>query len=169
MNPSRTPSPLPEVGAHRRPMAPARKVGLFRREVREWISPPAFEILVGAAEVVAEGAFDPSGADGPVFLGTVYLRVPLGRCAAHLRGPLDAAAALHLVNLLGKDEVVREVLTELAGREAERLAGCELHDLEVEIAASHKGEEIHIHLDVEGQVQPRQQRRPGPTRLPSAG
>lgn len=170
MKPSSDPSALPEAAALRRPMAPARKVALFRREVREWISPPAFEILVGSAEVVAEGAFDPSPQSGPVFLGSVYLRVPLGSCAGYLRGPLDAAAARHLVNLLGRDEVVREVLTELASREAEKLAGCTLYDLEVEIASSHKGEELHIHLDIEGQVQPRrQERRTGATRLPSAG
>jgi hypothetical protein len=154
----------------RKPMTPVRKVSLFRREVREFISPPALEILIGAAEVVAEGSFDPSGAEGPVFLGSVYVRVPLGRYVGLIRGPLDAAAARRLVQLLRNDDVVREVLGELAQRETERVAGCPLFDLEVEIAATHHGDEVHVHLDVEGQVRPRREaRRTGNDRLPSAG
>jgi hypothetical protein len=138
----------------RKPMASARKVTLFRREIREWISPPALEILMGAAEVVTEGAFDPSSPEGPRYLGSVRLRIALPRCAAYLRGPLDASAAHRLVQLLKDDAVSREVLQEIALREAERSAGCRLYGLEVEVATSHRGEELYVDLDVEGRVRP---------------
>lgn len=137
-----------------KPMVSARKVSLFRREIREWISPPAFEILIGAAEVITEGSFDTTAADSTVFLGSIQINVPLGSCSTFIRDPLDAAAARQLTLMLRDDEVAREVLVELAQREAERAAGCVLFELQTEIEASHRGDELRISIDVEGLVSP---------------
>jgi hypothetical protein len=136
-------------------MAPARKVSLFRREIREWISPPAFEILIGAADVIAEGSFDTTENDNPIFLGSIEIKVPLSACAAYIRDPLDAAAARRLAQMLLSDQIVREVLTELALREAERAAGCALFELQTEMDASHRGDELRISIDVEALVRQR--------------
>ena len=141
-------------GATRRvkPMVPARKVSLFRREIREWISPPAFEILIGAAEVITEGSFDTTEADDPSFLGSIQIKVPLGSCDTFIRYPLDAAAARRLTQMLQDDEIAQEVLLELAQRETERAAGCALFELQTEIETSHQGDELRISIDVEGLV-----------------
>ena len=138
----------------KKPMASVHKVSLFRREIREWISPPAFEILIGAAEVITEGAFDTTEADKPVYLGSIQVKVPLSSCAAHIRDPLDAAAARQLTTMLREDVVAREVLLELAQREAQQAAGCALFDLQVELDTSHDGEWLQISMDVEGLVRP---------------
>jgi hypothetical protein len=136
-------------------MAAARKVALFRREIHEWISPPAFEILLGAAEVLAEGSFD--GAPGPEqsYLASIQIQVSLPACAEYIRDPLDAAAARRLTEMIRQDRLIRELLHERARREAERAAGCALHELQVEIDTSHRGERLLVSMDVEARVRPR--------------
>lgn len=138
-----------------KPMVSARKVSLFRREIKEWISPPAFEILIGAAEVIAEGSFDTSETDHPIFLGSIQINVPLSACATYIQDPLDAAAARRLAQMILSDRIAREVLAELALREAERSAGCALFELQTEMDASHQGDELRISIDVEGLVRQR--------------
>ncbi len=137
------------------PMVSARKVSLFRREIKEWISPPAFEILIGAAEVIAEGSFDTTENDNPLFLGSILIKVDLSACSSYIQDPLDAAAAKRLTQMILSDQIAREVLTELALREAERSAGCALFELQTEIDASHKGNELSICIELEGLVRPR--------------
>ncbi len=138
-----------------KPMVSARKVSLFRREIREWISPPAFEILMGAAEIITEGSFDTPADQSPVFLGSVQVVVPLSACSSFIQGPLDASAARRLTQMILSDRMAREVLGELALREAERAAGCALFELQTEMTASHRGDELRISIDVEGMVRQR--------------
>lgn len=135
-------------------MAAAKKIGLFGREIREWVSPPALEILLGAAERITEGSFD--GPPGPrqAYLASIQLIVPLSACARYLSGPLDAASARRVAELLRSDTQAREILVELARGEAEQAAGCPLYELQVEIDASHRGETIFLGMDVEARVQP---------------
>jgi hypothetical protein len=57
--------------------------------------------------------------------------------------------------MLLSDQIVREVLAELALREAERAAGCALFELQTEMDASHRGDELRISIDVEGLVRQR--------------
>lgn len=138
-----------------KPMVSARKVTLFRREIKEWISPPAFEILIGAAEVIAEGSFDTSETDSPLFLGSILIKVDLESCGAYIQDPLDAAAARRLAQMILSDQIAREVLTELALREAERAAGCALFELQTDMSASHQGNELRISIELEGLVRQR--------------
>jgi len=147
----------PEEGAHamrRRPMARATRVALFRREIREWISPPALEILLGAADIVAEGSFEGTAGAEQLYLASIQATVDLPRCAAYIREPLDAAAARQLARHIHTDETARGLLMDLARREAERTAGCPLYELQVEIEASHRGESLLVALDVEARTQP---------------
>ncbi len=136
-------------------MVSARKVTLFRRKIEEWISPPAFEILMGAAEVIAEGSFDTSETDNPLFLGSILIKVDLSACDAYIQDPLDAAAARRLAQMILSDQIAREVLTELALREAERAAGCALFELQTDMDASHQGNELRISIELEGLVRQR--------------
>ena len=144
--------------SEKRPMAVARKVALFRREIREWISPPAFEILLGAAEVLAEGSFE--GPPGPdqVYLASIQIQVNLPQCSHFIRDPLDAAAARRLAEMIRQDRLIQELLREIATREAETAAGCRLADLQIEVDTSHRGDELMVSMDVEGRVRPRQGR-----------
>jgi hypothetical protein len=135
-------------------MAAAKKIGLFGREIREWISPPALEILLGAAERITEGSFE--GPPGPrqAYLGSIQLQIPLSACAEYLAEPLDASAARRVAELLRTDAKSREILLEVARQEAQRAAGCQLHELHVEIDSSHRGDTIIVGMDVEARVQP---------------
>ena len=145
----------------RRPMAVSRKVALFRREIREWISPPAFEILVGAADVIAEGSFEgPAGPD-QVYLASIQLQVALPACAQFIRDPLDAAAARRLAEMIRQDELIQELLRELGRKEAERAAGCHLHDLQIEVDTGHRGDALLVSMDVEARVKPQVHGRMG--------
>jgi hypothetical protein len=138
-----------------KPMVSARKVTLFRREIKEWISPPAIEILIGAAEVIAEGSFDTSETDNPLFLGSILIKVDLETCGAYIQDPLDASAARRLAQMILSDQIAREVLTELALREAERAAGCALFELQTDMGATHQGNELRISIELEGLVRQR--------------
>lgn len=138
-----------------KPMVSTRKVSLFRREIKERISPPAFEILIGAADVIAEGSFDTSETDTPLFLGSILIKVDLSACDSFIRDPLDAAAAKRLTQMILSDPIAREVLAELALREAERSAGCALFELQTEMDASHHGNELRISIELEGLVNQR--------------
>jgi hypothetical protein len=133
-------------------MVSTRKVSLFRREIKEWISPSALEILIGASEVIAEGSFDTTETDSPIFLGSIQIKVDLSACASYIQDPLDAAAAKRLTQMILSDQIAREVLAELALREAERAAGCALFELQTEMDVSHQGDELRISIDVEGLV-----------------
>ena len=140
--------------ARRRPMAVARRVALFRREIREWISPPALDILLRAADLITEGAFEGEAGDEQVYLGSVQVTVDLHRAAAYIREPLDAAAARQLAHHLHTDTVARQLLEELARRESEHAAGCPLYGLQVEIDPRYEGDALHVTLDVEAQTHP---------------
>lgn len=135
-------------------MALARRVALFRREIREWISPPALDILLGAADLITEGSFEGDAGAEQLYLASIQATVDLGRCAAYIREPLDAAAARQLAEQIRSDETARDLLGELARREAESAAGCPLYDLHVEIETGYSGESLQIGLDVEARTQP---------------
>lgn len=142
-------------------MALAKRVALFRREIREWISPPALDIILGASDLIAEGSFEGDAGEEQLYLASIQATVDLPRCAAYIREPLDAAAARQLAQQIRTDETARGLLGELARREAERTAGCPLYDLQVEIEADYHGESLQITLDVEARTQPtaRRERR----------
>lgn len=146
-------------------MAAAHRIGLFRQEIREWIAPPALEILIGSAERISEGAFD--GPPGPqqAYLATIQLVVPLSLCDRYLSGPLDAASARRVTELVRTDPLAQEILGEVAQREAERGAGCSLHEVQVEIEASHHGDTLVLAMDVEARVQPLRDQGNGAGRL----
>ncbi len=105
-------------------MARVQRVQLIRREVREYLSPSALEILFAHADWVAEGASDleASGAPGAAY-GTVMVTIDLARCHASLREPADAATAARVAELLGACEEVPVRLEALAGEELARIAG----------------------------------------------
>lgn len=155
------PGPKALAHARPRPMAGTRRIALFRREIREWIAPAALEILLGAGDCISEGSFDgPPGPDQS-YLASIQLHIPLASCAEYLSGPLDAATARRLAELLRADVFAQEILRELARSEAERAAGCALPEVQVEIDIGHQGETVLVSMDVEARVRPATQNGAG--------
>lgn len=88
-----------------------RRVPLIRREIREFLSPNALEILFDAADALVECGLD---SDGTAVYATVMVTMDLARVAELIREPADAATAKRLADLLGRDRAVGERLGLLA-------------------------------------------------------
>src|SRR5436190_6115963 len=79
MKPSRPP---------RKPMAMARRVSLFEREVVMRLAPVAIELIHASARLLTEGEFA-----GDVYTGSTMLTVDLARAADRISDPPDASTA----------------------------------------------------------------------------
>ena len=105
-------------------MARVRRVQLIRREVREYLSRSALEILFAHAEWVAEGAGDLEAVDPPgIAYATVMATIDLVHCHLLLREPADAATAARIAELLAECAQVPRRLEDLAGEDLARIAG----------------------------------------------
>ncbi|HEY7954030.1 MAG TPA: hypothetical protein VII38_02020 [Polyangia bacterium] len=131
----------------RKPMAQAVRVTLFEREVRERLSGPAVEILLGRAQVLAEGRRAATASCADVFFGTIMLTIDLERLAGDVREPCDAMAAERVAQMMGADARVMKRVRQLAEREAARLAGAkvQVHSADVRVRA----EGTRVFVDVE--------------------
>lgn len=118
--------------------ARVEKVSLIRREVREFLSPNAVELLFSRADCVVEAGEDPSG---DAVYATVMVNVDLEAIEALAREPADAATAHRLVELVTKDENVAKRMQQLA-----RPYLCELAERSVALA------EITIDLRVRSEA-----------------
>jgi hypothetical protein len=87
------------------------KVSLIRREVREFLSPNAVELLFSRAECVVEAGEDPGG---DAVYATVMVNLDLEAIEALTREPADAATAHRLVELVSKDANVSKRMKQLA-------------------------------------------------------
>src|SRR5918993_1434433 len=86
---SDSPRALPQPRfAPRKPMAMARRVSLFEREVVVRLAPVAVELLHGAARVLSEGELT-----GDFYAGSTMLTVDLGRTVDRIADPPDASTA----------------------------------------------------------------------------
>lgn len=83
---------------------------LIRREVREFLSPQALELLFERAEVVVEGGTDELGRR----YATVMLNVDLADGQPWFRERPDAATAQRVVELLREDRWLERHLRRLA-------------------------------------------------------
>ena len=97
------------------PWARVRRVQLIRREVREFLSVHALQLLFERADRVVEGGRD----DEQRAYATVMLSVDLRDCAEIFREIADAATAARVAELLEGDAWLRRHLRGLA-REALR-------------------------------------------------
>jgi hypothetical protein len=100
------------------------RVQLIRREVREFLSPSAVDLLFAHADAVVEGGLESGETDAPDrAYATVMVTIELGRCAELFREPADEATAQALAELMRTDARVRERLLALARRELARVSG----------------------------------------------
>jgi len=130
-------------------MAAARRVSLFRREIKERVSPAGFELLLAAARKISEGRLT-----GAHYDGSTMLTLDLATVDDGVRDACDVATALHLGQLLRLEPTLLERARALAAEDARRLAARPLSRLELEVRIQVEGCRILIDIDVEGEAQP---------------
>jgi hypothetical protein len=129
----------------RKPMAAARRVSLFEREIRVHIGTAAIELLFGVAEVLSEGQLD-----GARYFGSTMITIDLERARAALRDDCDAASAKRLADLVPHDPRVQARARALAAAAASERAGAPLARIECELSARATGTVVQLDVDVEG-------------------
>src|ERR1041384_5652453 len=87
----------------RKPMAMARRVSLFEREVTVRLAPAALELLHGVARVLTEGELEGDG-----YAGSTMLTIDLGRTADRVSDPPDATTAQRAALLYADDDRCRD-------------------------------------------------------------
>jgi hypothetical protein len=145
------PRPQPAAGRFslppRRPMAAARRVSLFEREIRVHLGTAAIELLFDLAQVLSEGQ-----TDGRRYYGSTMITLDLERAQGQVRDECDAAAAQRVAALLPGDARVRARARALALAAAAERAGAGIAHADVDLRARAAGARVHLDLDVEGEL-----------------
>ena len=130
----------------RKPVAIARRVSLFEREVAVRLAPVAVELLHGAARMLSEGEFV-----GDLYSGSTMLTIDLATASDRIADPPDASTAQKVALLYAADEHCRARARRVALAEAQRAAGCALAVARVDVETRARGAELHLSLDVEAE------------------
>jgi len=129
-------------------MAVVRRIGLFRREIKESLNPAAIEVLVAGASRISEGQV---GADGR-FYGSTMLTIDLDRLRPQIHDACDVSTAARLAALLEGESALHQQLARLAANEARRIAGSGLRRVEVDLRVRCEGARVYIDIDVEAET-----------------
>lgn len=130
--------------AMRKPMAGARRVSLFEREIRIKLSGPAIEILFDLGAVISEGQLEQEG-----YFGSTMITIDISRATGVVSDACDARTARRVADLLSSDSRVRARAKRVAVAEAEARAGCKLRSPQVDMSVRSTGSQVHIDIDVE--------------------
>lgn len=133
---------------NKRPMAYVRRIGIFRREIRESVSPAALDLLLASAERISEGQIAAER-----YLGSTMLTVDLTRVHGVVQDACDVATAARLARHLEGEPHVKLALQELALKEARRIASCPLELVDAEVRVRVEGTRLFLDVDVEGALQ----------------
>ena len=128
----------------RKPMAPARRVSLFEREIRVRLSSAALDIMFDLAAVLSEGQWD-----GERYYGSTMVTIDLARATRQVSDACDVATARRVAELIATDERVRERARDLGAREAARLAGRPIDRPQVDLRLRRTGCHLHLDMDIE--------------------
>jgi hypothetical protein len=131
----------------RKPMAAARKVALFDREIRITLSQAAVEILFETADLLSEGERRGDG-----YFGSTMITLDLTRVATLVREDCDAASARRVAELAMADKRVRDRAKALAAADAAERAGTLLARVDCEVRARAVGTRVHLDVDVEAEI-----------------
>ena len=142
----------------RKPMALARRVSLFEREVTVRLAPAAIDVLHGAAHALSEGELA-----GDAYAGSTMLTIDLARTADRISDAADPSTAQRAAALYAGDERCRDHARRIAVKEARRIAGCDLVAHSVDLESRARGHELHLSLNVEAR---RERRAQSPTGAP---
>jgi len=128
----------------KKPVAMARRVSLFEREVTVRLAPVAIDLLHAAARSLSEGEFA-----GATYTGSTMLSVELERTRDRISDPPDASTAQRVALLYAGDERCREHARRIAIKEARRMASCALAAPNVDVESRARGSEVHLTFNVE--------------------
>lgn len=130
-----------------KPMARAKRVSLFHREIKVGLSSAAVEILFGQAQVLSEGLFEDE-----VFYGSTMVTIDCARACDWVSDPCDATTVRQLGELLLSDDRFRLRARELGQQEAHRLSlqsAGKLGPMQVEMRLRTSGNNLQVDVDVE--------------------
>lgn len=134
----------------RKPMATARRIALFEREVRWRLTTAAIEILFDVAEILSEGQRQGADPRGPGrWFGSTMVTIELLRASDLFREEPDASTARRVAELLRLDARVAARLRGIATADAEVRSGDRLGRAEVELRARSVGTKVFLDLDLE--------------------
>jgi hypothetical protein len=136
----------PADGPKKRPMAAVRRVGLFRREITESVSPAALEVLLATAGRISEGQLSREGR----YYGSTILTIDLEQLGAYVQDRCDAATAARLAAVLEHETELHQAAARLALTEAQRIAGRPLRKVEADVQVRTEGSRVLVDVDVEG-------------------
>ena len=128
----------------RKPMARAKHVSLFHREIRTRLSSAAVEILLGQAQVLSEGQIDNGH-----YCGSTMITIDCRKAAGWVSDPCDSTTVRQLSDLLLHNDRFRASARELGMREAQRLAAQPLGTTQIEMSLRTAGTNLHVDLDIE--------------------
>ena len=129
--------------------ARVQKIQLIRREVREFLSPSAMEVLLSHGEHVVEG--DARGVNGQAY-ATVMLTLDLARCGDLLRERADEATAHRLAELLSDSPWLRGRLVDLARGRLREVTGGPVRAIDIHLEYEVRVEGMRVLIDADGMV-----------------
>jgi hypothetical protein len=139
---------VPAPAPTRKPMARARRVSLFEREVRTRLAPVGLDLLFAETRLLTEGQVE----DGRYF-GSTMMTIDLARLQPQVSDACDDGCARRVVDLAAGDDRVRDRARKLAIAEAERRGGA-LASPAVDVHVRRDGRTVHLDLDVEARRKP---------------
>ena len=132
------------VSPLRKPMAMARRVSLFEREVTVRLAPGALDLIHAAATMMTEGELT-----GDAYAGSTMLTVDLARTVDRISDPPDAATARRVAMLYSADDRCRGHARRIAFSEATKRAGCAIERALIDVESRARGHQVHLSLEVE--------------------
>ena len=143
---ARKPSPY-----EMRPMVQVRRIALFEREVREYLSQAALDAIFARCDVLSEGECS-AGQGKKIFLGSTMLTCDVAALAEILREPADEGTARHLADLLGKEKTLEARTQRIVYREVERITAAKPKTVRGQIGIRTQGTRVYLDIDVEAQL-----------------
>ena len=132
-----------------KPMARVTRVTLFEREVRERLSNAALELLLGRAQVLAEGRRAQSPTARKAFFGSIMITMDLATLDGDVRDALTPETAARVAERMQSDARVARWLRKLAENEASRLAGSPIRVHSADVRVRCEGARVLVDIDVE--------------------
>jgi hypothetical protein len=140
------------------PWSRVRRVQLIRREIREYLSASAVELLLSTADHVVEGGSERDTMSSPVY-ASLMATIDLEMAAEAFREPADAATAQRVAELMAEHDLVHAKLLQRATAELAGLVGVEPDALEISLEYEVRAEACKVFLDADVEASPRRRRR----------
>lgn len=132
----------------KRPMAFARRVSLFRRQIVESLSPAGLQLLLASSSRISEGQVTSRGR----YYGTTMLTIDLESTNEQVQDVQDVSTASRLARHLEQERSAMQQVVRLAVREAGNVAGAPILKPAAEVEIRVQGHRILVDVDLEGNI-----------------